>query len=71
MRDPRALQDWANLDDFGLQLPPDLVPTMDPLTELGIFLKAELSGSSAPATVKAEANREESIHEVIKTDTAA
>lgn len=68
MRDPRALQDWANLDDFGLQLPPDLVPAMDPLTELGLSLKQELSAK--PGAEKPEVVREETKPD-IKTDAAA
>ena len=51
MRDPRALAEWANLDDFGLQLPPDLVPISDPLVDLGIQLSRSLTEAKAEAQV--------------------
>ena len=65
MRDPRALAEWANLDDLGIQLPPDLVPISDPLIDLGIQLAQSLT------TTKAEAPAPETAPRPAATDVAA
>lgn len=71
MRDPKALQEWANFDDFGFQLHADLVPTIDPLTELGILLQAERSVDAAQVVAKSDLAEETRRLQIAKKDTAA
>ena len=57
MRNPRALADWADLNDFGLQLPPDLVPISDPFIDLGIQLAQSVTTTKAETPAPATAPR--------------